>query len=172
MNEPLLPIVCDTTVVLNLGHRGDLTAVAQKLKEERALYVTPEVVKEAIRTQPEFYAAFLAAHFQTISEHITEWPDAELWSRAGLEMGEISVLAVCRIKGCLAGMDELAGRNAARTMGVKLMGTIGILQRAIACHWITEDDGLDALRRLRESGFHCPKVLANDDFADYISRLK
>lgn len=86
--------------------------------------------------------------------------------------GELSVLAVCRIKGWLAGVDERAGRNAARMLGLKLMGTIGIVERAIVCGWMTGEEGLDALRRLREQGFHCPKVLANDDFADYLSRFR
>ena len=172
MTGKLLPIVCDATVVLNLGHRGGLSLIAIKLKAERGLYVTPEVVREVSQTDPDFYAAFLAEHFITIGALDGAPPDCTELEDGLLDEGELSVLAVCRDNGWLAGIDELDGRKAARFLKIPLLGSLGIIDHAVKLLWMSEDEGLDVIRRLRRGGFHCPKVHANDDFLDYLARMR
>jgi len=172
MNDEPLPIVCDATVVLNLGHRGNMATVVAKLREQRGLWVTPEVIREVTKHDPDFYRLFLEEHFTVVSE--VEQVLSEI-SDPGVGLlgpGELSVLMTCMAKGWVAGIDELEGRKAARVLKIPLMGTIGILDQAVTAEWLDGEEALNTLRRLRTHGFHCPKVLANDDFADYIARLK
>jgi len=160
-------------MVLNLGHRGGLAEIASRLAEERGLHVTPEVIREVTRSDPDFYLAFLAESF-TPAESLIHPPPGDTGHEAGiLGDGELSVLAVCLDHpGWLAGIDELDGRKAARKLGVPLLGTIGVIEHAVKSGWMDEDAALDSLRRLRVAGFHCPKVLANDDLEAYLTRLK
>ena len=160
-------------MVLNLGHRGGLAEIARRLAEERGLHVTPEVIREVTRSDPDFYLAFLAESFTPADSLIHPPPGDTGLDDGVLGDGELSVLAVCLDhSGWLAGIDELAGRKAARKLGVPLLGTIGVIEHAVKSGWINEDAALDSLRRLRSAGFHCPKVLANDDLAAYLARLK
>jgi predicted nucleic acid-binding protein len=173
MPERPPPIVCDATMVLNLGHRGGLGEVARLLSQERGLMVTPEVVREVTKSDPDFYLAFLSEHF-TVVESLKNSPPNESKVDGGiLGDGELSVIATCMDHPeWLAGIDELDGRKAAIKLNIPLFGTVGIIEHAAECGWMTEDEALMALRRLRSAGFRCPKVLANDDLADYVSRLK
>ena len=160
-------------MVLNLGHRGELGEVARLLSQERGLMVTPEVVREVTKSDPDFYLAFLAEHFTTMESLNNPPPNESTIDEGLLGDGELSVIAACLDNpGWLAGIDELDGRKAARKLNISLFGTVGIIEHAAKSGWIEEDDALAALRRLRSAGFHCPKVLANDDLADYVSRLK
>ena len=172
MSKHPTPIVCDTTVVLNLGHRGRLDALAGHLRKERKLYVTPEVTHEVARNDPAFYSTFLSLHFDAVSEPVIGWPKLSEVAGQGLNAGEMSVLAACQVHGWVAGIDELGGRRAATALGLKLMGTLGMLAHAVEEKWMDDEEALEAIVRLRQAGFHCPKVLANDDFQEYMNRLR
>ncbi|MBK8040046.1 MAG: hypothetical protein IPK22_23385 [Verrucomicrobiaceae bacterium] len=52
------------------------------------------------------------------------------------------------------------------------VGTLGLLQMACSQNWMNADECLDAIQRMRANGFYCPKVLVNDDFAEYMARLQ
>lgn len=55
-------------------------------------------------------------------------------------------------------MDEASGREAAQAMGLRVIGTIGVLERAIRKDLV---DGPEATAKLRATSFRAtPKLLA------------
>lgn len=172
MKKRASPLVCDASVVLNLGHRGDLSELVVKLMAERVLTVTPEVVREVSLDDPVFYHRFLKKSFTKHAKPLTAMERIPLSVREALDSGELSVLAVCLEEGWTACIDEVLARKAAREMGVPLIGTLGLLGHALEEEWLTDSQCLDVVVKLRRNGFYCPKVLPNDDFIDYLSRLK
>jgi predicted nucleic acid-binding protein len=173
MKDGATVLVCDTSVVLNLGKRGGLSELTVRLKTERLLVVPEEVEMEVQQDDEAFYRSFLAAHFTVNTAPLAR--RAEIKQAAlpdGLDDGETAVLSLALEENWQACVDELKARAVARTLGVKIIGTIGLLQHAYIRQWMTDDECLEKLRRMKMKGFYCPKVLANDDFADYFSRLK
>lgn len=56
-------------------------------------------------------------------------------------------------------MDEAKGRAVARQMGIKIMGTIGILMIALEKHKITYAEIVPSIEILRNSGRHIKNEL-------------
>lgn len=172
MKEDEAALVCDATVVLNLGHRGELAALTARLAAKRRLVVTTEVQREVSLDDPEFYTAFLREHFTVNHDALTRVAEVvQAASPVLLDAGEISVLSLSLQTGWTACVDELEGRRVAKKLQLPVMGTLGLLNHAISQQWMTADDCLDVVRRLKQRGFYCPKVQVNDDFADYFARL-
>lgn len=58
-------------------------------------------------------------------------------------------------------MDEVKGRQVARTMGLYIMGTIGVLLYAFEKKVITGSDVEDALDRMKKANRHIGEDLIN-----------
>lgn len=172
MNMRAAPLVCDASVVLNLGHRGYLGDLVAVLMGERDLVVTPQVMKEVTLDDPAFYRGFLDRHFRQHDRPLVAMESIPEDVRRQLDAGELSVLAVCLEEGWTACIDETLARQAARALGLNLMGTIGLLGRALERGWMSDELCLDAVKRMRGNGFYCPKIHANDDFSEYLARLR
>ena len=172
MIAPSTPLVCDATVVLNLGHRGGLEDLTAALAQDRKLVVTTEVAREVSLDDPSFYEAFLARHFTIEARPLLRVADVE---KAALPMrldsGEISVLSLCLQTRWAACIDESAGRRVARALELECFGTFGLLWPGIDQGWMTDQAALDVIRRLRSRGLFCPKVLPDDIFARYFACL-
>ena len=165
------PLVCDSSVVLNLGHRGELSELVAKLMEERLLTVTPEVVREVSLDDPAFYRTFLSGHFKTHAKPLLAMERIPEEARNRMDAGELSVLAVCLEEKWTACIDEIQARKSATELGISLTGTLGLLRHALERKWMTDAACLAAVRRMKHNGFHCPKVQADDDFLDYLARM-
>jgi predicted nucleic acid-binding protein len=172
MNEEP-PLVCDASVVLNLGLRENLTPLVQRIRATRPLAVTEQVAGEVFLDHRSFYGAFLAEHFQIVEGPLTRLQEVEQASLPhGLDAGETSVLALCRERHWTPAIDERLGRTVALTLGIIPVGTIGLLKLALSESWMTDEQCMDAIRLMKQNGFYCPKVLANDDFGEDFNRLK
>ena len=166
------PLVCDATVVLNLGHRGGLEDLTTALAQVGQLVVTTEVAREVSLDDPSFYGGFLARHFAIDNRPLLRVAEIEkAASPVRLDSGEISVLSLCLQTGWAACIDESDGRKVAAVLELKCFGTFGLLRLGIRQGWMTDGQALDAVRRLRSGGLYCPKVFANDTFAQYFERL-
>jgi predicted nucleic acid-binding protein len=165
-------LVCDASVVLNLGHRGQLAELVAMLGAEYGLVVTDEVVREVTRDDPDFYRAFVARQFTVLSQPLAAMERIpEQWKRS-LDAGELSVLALClEHDGWQACIDETLARKAARGLGIAVTGTIGLLYRALTSGCLSDDECLEAVRRMVQKGFYCPRVSANETFHEYHQRL-
>ncbi len=166
------PLVCDASVVLNLGHRGGLSDLVAELMGERVLTVTPEVVREVSQDDPAYYREFLKGNFKIHEKPLAAVGQIPQEARDSLDPGELSVLAVCLEEGWTACIDETLARKVAVALGISLTGTLGLLGHALERNWMTDDVCLAAVLRLKQNGFYCPKVHANDDFLDYLARMK
>jgi predicted nucleic acid-binding protein len=172
MIAPSNTLVCDATVVLNLGHRGGLEDLTAALVQDRKLVVTTEVAREVSLDDPSFYQGFLARYFAIDSRPLLRVADVENTALPmRLDSGEISVLSLCLQTGWAACIDESAGRRVARALELECFGTFGLLRHGIDQRWITDHKALEVVRRLRSRGLFCPKVLPDDSFTRYFARL-
>ncbi|MBM3934438.1 MAG: hypothetical protein FJ319_09080 [SAR202 cluster bacterium] len=77
-----------------------------------------------------------------------------------LGAGEAEVIAVSSIRGCVAMVDEKRARAAAVRLGVRLVGTVGVLLAAREISLLSYDELLDLLRRLASVAWVSPDIMA------------
>lgn len=168
------PLVCDATVVFNLGHRGRLEQLAERLKADRGLQITPDVEREVTRDPHDgFYERFLPACFTRCAEPLTALNKIPAEFAPMLGDGEKSVLSLAKQRQWTACIDESLGRKAALAMGLLPTGTLGLLEEAVNRQWLTDAEAMDAIRRLHQNRFVLPlRPGVNDDFAEYMQRVR
>lgn len=85
----------------------------------------------------------------------------EILRRAtGLDVGESeAIVLIEEQQGQLLLMDEAKGRNVARKMGIRIMGTIGILMIALEKHLLSYEETVQAIEILRNVGRHIKEDL-------------
>jgi predicted nucleic acid-binding protein len=166
------PLVCDASVVLNLGRRGGLTRLIEKVRLNRRLVVTAQVEAELCADEFPFYTRFLADHFEVLRGPLPMVHTVlGASSPHGLDAGEVSVLALCLDQGWVPAIDERLGRQVARKLGLEPIGTFGLLQIASVQGSMTDAECIAVVQRLRVNGFYCPKVMVNQSFPDYLAAL-
>lgn len=169
-----LPLVCDASVVLNLGHRGGLEVLTKRLVGELkiTLVVTTEVEKEVSRDDPVFYRKFLSAYFQIDRDplhRIVEVEQAAFPKVIG--SGEKSTLSLSLHNGWQACIDETIGRSVANKLEIPFFGTFGILKLGITNNFLSDEEAATTVQQLRMRGFYCPKIPLNETFSEYFNRF-
>ena len=86
--------------------------------------------------------------------------------------GEISVMALAKELQATAVLDERAARAEAVKLGLKITGTLGLLNDARQRNWLTDDACLEKTRLLQSKGFRIPKPGANQTFAEYLTAFE
>ena len=168
------PYVFDTSAVLNFGQRGHLQTLLTRFGRIYQLLTTPDVVGEL--TDPHhkpFNDAFVPAHF-TVQSPKTPPFDLETLTRLAVVFGpgEISVMALARELQATAVLDERAARTEAVKLGLKITGTLGLLNDAARRDWLTEEACLDKARLLQSKGFRIPIPVINQTFAEYLTAIE
>jgi predicted nucleic acid-binding protein len=140
--------VANASPVIVLAKAGYL----ELLKQLPSELLLPEAVVSEILAGPESDPARRAlgegwqvpSAVQTVPSDLLEW---------GLGAGETAVLAKALERArCTAVLDDAAARNCAKTFGIPVIGTLGVVLRAKKRALVPE--AAEVLRAIRKAGLH------------------
>ncbi len=121
-------VVCDTSVLLYLGRIDQIDLLTALFK---LVYITEEVSLEL--------DAGRLLRVDTVNPRLVDWMTLVAVKQADIDnlpsnrlgAGERSVIAyACTHPNCIAGIDDYHARLLAGKMGLRIVGTVGILLRA------------------------------------------
>ncbi|MQA01135.1 MAG: DUF3368 domain-containing protein [Dehalococcoidia bacterium] len=141
--------VVDTTVLIALGHLDRLDLLPRLYDR---VWVPNAVRREAMR-DPQFYEvpriqrAIDAALLRVMAQDAVG-TDSRL---SDLGAGEAAVIASASELGAVAVLDDWQGRRAARSLGLRVIGTVGLLIAGGRSGLITA--ALPLVQELRSAGF-------------------
>lgn len=146
-------VVSDTTPLISLLkiHRLDL------LKSLFETVRIPQGVFDELTANPDFTDETIEIRKCEFVKILDVSPDEVLLFRrtTGLDLGESEALVLTdRLKADLLLVDEIKARQVAKTIGLNIMGTIGIFRAAYKEGFISADEIREAVEVLRSSGRH------------------
>jgi predicted nucleic acid-binding protein len=134
-------IISDTSCLIGLTNIG-LLDILQKLY--RSILITPEVAEEFGSPLPDWIQIVPVANTQKTDEFLKT-----------LDIGESSAIALAsETANSLLIIDELKGRRFASSLGIDIIGTLGLLINAYQAGFISDYSSI--LNNLRNSGFRIP----------------
>ncbi len=152
-------VIADTTPLISLMKINKLVL----LTELFGYILIPEAVYHELTKNPSFkneaeeIKNCKYIHVVCISSKKTA---RILRTATGLDIGESeAIVLVDEQNGNLLLVDEIKGRNVARQMGIKIMGTIGILLIALEKQLVTYTEITESVEILKNSGRHIKKEL-------------
>lgn len=138
-------VVCDAGPLIHLHELGCLELLA----DFKAVLVPEQVRDEVAQHRP---GALARARFspQLLNVTISQSPQFQaLVKTFSLDLGEQAALTVMRARpGAILLTDDAAARLAAKSLGFRAHGTLGILLRAVRRHQRTRVEVLALLRAL------------------------
>lgn len=147
-------VVSDTTPLISLLKINQLDLLEKLFGE----VLIPEAVFNELTVDERFQ---LEAKVIRQKEFIAVKPVNNLESvsilkrATGLDQGESEAIVLTdELKADLLLMDEAKGRNVSAQMGLKIMGTIGILMAAYEEHELTSDEVRECVGGLQRAGRH------------------
>ena len=144
-------VIADTTPLISLLKIGRINLLESLFGE---ILIPSAVYNEAVsnsRYKKEAKEIQQASFIRTvdIKDHTRI---KTLRSKTGLDMGESEAIILSMEMGAdILLMDEAKGRKAAAGMGLKIIGTIGILMAAYEEQMLTSLDVLECIRILKEN---------------------
>lgn len=162
--DPAPEVVCDAGPLIHL----DEVAYLDLLLDFPAIFV-PEAVRQEVEIhRPQaIRQSQVPLHFQPAGDFPTA-PLRTLVRTLALDQGEQAALALALgRRGSLLLTDDSAARLAARALGIRVHGTIGILVRAIRRRQRSRSEILHVLRTLPEvSTLHIRRSLLDEVIRD------
>ena len=147
-------VVSDTTPLISLLKINQLDLLEKLFGE----VLIPEAVFNELTVDERFQ---LEAQLIRQKEFIAVKPVNNLESvsilkrATGLDQGESEAIVLTdELKADLLLMDEAKGRNVSAQMGLRIMGTIGIIIAAYEEHELTSDEVRECVNGLQRAGRH------------------
>lgn len=137
--------VVNSSPLITLAKVGHMDLL---LDDDHSLLIPPAVRKEVLHgpvTDPARQA--LQSGFGTTCDDVSPHPMVLEW---GLGSGETAVLSQVKQGGGIAVVDDGAARMAAKVMGIKITGTLGLVLRAHRVGRI--QSAATVIRALRDAG--------------------
>lgn len=152
----------DTGPVLHLHEIGELS----QMLVFTIIFLTPPIEEEL----KKYLVEKLPKQFRI--EPFNKDHAARLMERFGIQLGEASVISFCQSEGVrLVLTDDLDARDVAQQLGLRPVGTVGIIMRALREKIIDENKALETLKRIQfhSSLFITSKIInyAGDEIKKY-----
>ena len=144
-------VVSDTTPLISLLKTGCLDTLEKLFGEVRI----PDAVFEELTSNPRYKdeAATIRSFPYIDIISVSDTDAVEQVSREdGLDLGESEAIVLTQeISADLLLMDEARGRDVARSMGLRITGTVGILLLSYERGILDKDEIKDCVERLRDA---------------------
>ena len=144
-------VVSDTTPLISLLKTGRLDILEKLFGEVRI----PDAVFEELTSNPRYSdeAAAIRSYPYIDIISVSDTDAVEQVSREdGLDLGESEAIVLTQeISADLLLMDEARGRDVARSMGLRITGTVGILLLSYERGILDKDEIKDCVERLRDA---------------------
>jgi predicted nucleic acid-binding protein len=166
-------LIFDTSALFNFGHRGELEFLLKKMAAHARLLTTQAVCDECVDpNRKEFYTTLVKTHFAVQSAGSVAIPD-DAFRRisAVLGAGEISVLLLAAELKATAILDEKVARREAAALGIKVIGTLGLIADCLTRNWLTEGECLRRIVKMHAAGFRIRKPHANETIVEYFREI-
>jgi predicted nucleic acid-binding protein len=150
------PLLLDTTVLSNFVKVGHFSLLRE---------IFPATIRIATQVCDELKAGGLdsailegvaAAWLRLVAPESERELSLYREYSQNLGAGESASLAIAICRSWAMATDDRAARQAARTAGVRLTGSVGILIAAVRANILTQAEGDTLLRNMRRQGFHFP----------------
>lgn len=155
-------VVSDSTPLITLMKVARL----QILKELFGEIIVPEAVHKELTSNVRFSEGAQQINSSDFIRVISveDRKSVSLLQRAaGLDLGESELIIYAENnKADLLLVDEASGRRVARSMGIEIMGSVGVLVSAFREGILSEDEASDAFQRIREVRRHISERLIED----------
>jgi predicted nucleic acid-binding protein len=159
-----MTVIANTTIISNFAAVGRLDVLRDLLGE---VYISTEVYAEIQDGRTEGYDFYggIEAHIHPLAPggwlHLTSFQGDEelrLFNNLPpvLHRGEASSLAIAAQRGWAILTDDARARQAARELGVRLSGTLGVLIQAIKADLLSVDEANQLLGQMVELGYRSP----------------
>ena len=152
-------VISDTTPIISLLKINHLELLEKLFGE----VLIPKGVFAELTKNPRFQneaKIVKASSFIQVVNEIDENYVSLLRRSTGLDLGESEAIYLSdNGKADLLLMDEVRGREVATRMGIKIMGTIGILTIAHEDSLISKDEIKESIEILRDAGRHISERL-------------
>lgn len=169
------PLIFDTSAIFNFGHRGELVNILEKLKQQFELLTTYEVYKQCLIKLEyiDYYQNFIKNYFRIGSGKPSEnLVDTLKNITKKLGNADVSVLILALDTKGTAVIDEKASRKEAKNLGLKIIGTLGLIHYSVERGWVSEAESIEKLNRLRNRGFRIPDPIGMKSISEYLKRLE
>ena len=144
-------VVSDTTPLISLLKTGRLDTLEKLFGEVRI----PDAVFEELTSNPRYSdeAAAIRSYPYIDIISVSDTDAVEQVSREdGLDLGESEAIVLTQeISADLLLMDEARGRDVARSLGLRITGTVGILLLSYERGILNKGEIVDCVERLRDA---------------------
>ncbi|MCM1127960.1 MAG: DUF3368 domain-containing protein [Lachnospiraceae bacterium] len=152
-------IISDTTPLISLLKIGRLELLNYLFGEIQIPYAVYRELTASDKFKQEAIEILQSEYIQKVD--VGDKKSVALLMRAtGLDEGESEAIILSdEIKADILLMDELKGRQVAKQMGIKIMGTVGILMTAFERKLLSADEIKQCINVMKNNGRHISEQL-------------